>query len=57
VLFHHDPYHADSELETLVDEAKTIWGDGCDCVSLAWEGMTIELDADGVRVEHAPVPG
>ena len=33
------------------------WGDGCDCVCPAWEGMTIDLDADGVRVEEAPVPG
>lgn len=55
VLFHHDPYHTDDELEALVDEARDIWGDGCDCVCPAWEGMTIELDGDGVRLEDAPV--
>ena len=57
VLFHHDPYHTDAELEALVDEARTLWGDGCHCVCPAWEGMTIELDGRGVRVEDAPVPG
>lgn len=57
VLFHHDPYHTDAQLEALVVEARAIWGDGCDCVCPAWEGMTIELDSHGVRVEDSPVPG
>jgi hypothetical protein len=34
-----------------------MWGDGCECVHPAWEGMSIELDRDGVRIEAAPVPG
>jgi phosphoribosyl 1,2-cyclic phosphodiesterase len=50
VLFHHDPYHTDDELEALLGEARRHWdGDG-DRVSLAHEGLTLELDARGVRV-------
>jgi phosphoribosyl 1,2-cyclic phosphodiesterase len=53
VLFHHDPYHTDYELEALLSEARTIrpWGD--DRIHLASEGMTITLDSDGVQF----VPG
>jgi phosphoribosyl 1,2-cyclic phosphodiesterase len=58
VLFHHDPYHSDVELEALVEEARALWGDGCDRVCPAWEGMTIELDREGVRIDTAPaIPG
>jgi phosphoribosyl 1,2-cyclic phosphodiesterase len=57
VLFHHDPYHSDTELEALVDEARALWGEGCmDCVIPAWEGMTIDLDGGGVRLEGVPRP-
>jgi phosphoribosyl 1,2-cyclic phosphodiesterase len=55
VLFHHDPYHTDVELESLVEEARAVWGDGCDCVCPAWEGMTIDLDAAGVAFTTAPL--
>ena len=48
VLFHHDPYHTDLELEALVADARRIWGD--DGVCAAWEGMTIDLDASGVSL-------
>ena len=48
VLFHHDPYHPDHELESLVDAARQIWGVSDGQVLAAWEGMTIELSAGGV---------
>jgi phosphoribosyl 1,2-cyclic phosphodiesterase len=54
VLFHHDPYHTDAELESLVADARRIWGDGEERVCAAWEGMTIELGPHGVSVELAP---
>jgi ribonuclease BN (tRNA processing enzyme) len=54
VLFHHDPYHTDSELEVLLMEAREKWPGMEDRVSLAYEGMTITLDnGDPVRVESA----
>ncbi len=49
VLFHHDPYHTDEELEALLAEAREQWPGMESRVCLAAEGMTIELDADGVR--------
>jgi ribonuclease BN (tRNA processing enzyme) len=51
VLFHHDPYHVDDELETLLAEARKRWDGPDDGVRLAHEGMTIELDGEGVRFE------
>jgi ribonuclease BN (tRNA processing enzyme) len=55
VLFHHDPYHTDDELETLNDDACRLWGgDGKECVSSAWEGMSIELNDDGINLEAIP---
>jgi len=51
VLFHHDPYHIDDELETLLAEARKRWDGTDDDVRLAHEGMTIELDGEGVRFE------
>lgn len=55
VLFHHDPYHTDDELEALNRDARRHWGgDGDACVSSAWEGMTIALGADGVTLEPLP---
>ena len=50
VLFHHDPYHTDDELEGLLAEARVTWPGVEDQVCLAFEGMTIELDADGSRL-------
>jgi phosphoribosyl 1,2-cyclic phosphodiesterase len=49
VLFHHDPYHTDDELEALLAEARRQWDGAHEQVCLAYEGMTIDLDADGVR--------
>jgi phosphoribosyl 1,2-cyclic phosphodiesterase len=50
VLFHHDPYHTDDELETLLTEARRIWPWADDQICLASEGMTIALDGAGVRL-------
>ncbi len=50
VLFHHDPYHTDEELEALlVDARRRFDGDG-ERVVLAYEGMVVELDRSGVRI-------
>jgi phosphoribosyl 1,2-cyclic phosphodiesterase len=58
VLFHHDPYHTDAELEALVDEARRLWGDDAvspdERVCGAWEGMEITLDPAGVGVPACP---
>jgi phosphoribosyl 1,2-cyclic phosphodiesterase len=51
VLFHHDPYHPDHELEDLVAEAQRLCGDDDAPVLAAWEGMTIELADHGVACE------
>jgi phosphoribosyl 1,2-cyclic phosphodiesterase len=47
VLFHHDPYHTDQELEALLDDTRQRWHDAGDRVCLAHEGMTVTLDAAG----------
>jgi phosphoribosyl 1,2-cyclic phosphodiesterase len=57
VLFHHDPYHTDDELEELNEAARRIWGgDGDDCVCSAWEGMRIDVAPDGVALDPVPLP-
>ena len=48
VLFHHDPYHTDDELEALLADARCTWTGMEARVCLAAEGMTIRLDAEGV---------
>ena len=50
VLFHHDPYHTDDDLERLLEDACRL-GAGDDRVWLAAEGMTVDCGADGVVVE------
>jgi phosphoribosyl 1,2-cyclic phosphodiesterase len=50
VLFHHDPYHTDDELEELLREARGKWPGMEQRVCLAYEGMTIDLGADGVQL-------
>lgn len=45
VLFHHDPYHNDDELETLLAHAQARCVGGRERVCLAQEGMTITLDS------------
>jgi phosphoribosyl 1,2-cyclic phosphodiesterase len=50
VLFHHDPYHSDRDLEQLLVEARQQLQVDDDRVCLAAEGMTIVCDPEGVRV-------
>jgi ribonuclease BN (tRNA processing enzyme) len=54
VLFHHDPYHDDAELEALLVEARRLWDGRPDGVELAAEGMTIALEAGEVRIGAGP---
>jgi phosphoribosyl 1,2-cyclic phosphodiesterase len=53
VLFHHDPYHSDDQLEKLVAEAQRGWGNGNERVQASWEGMNITLSRDEVLIERA----
>jgi len=46
ILFHHDPYHTDIELEELLAEAQGKWPGMEDRVRLAYEGMMIVLDSE-----------
>ena len=50
VLFHHDPYHTDDELEEVLLEARAIWPSAEDRVCLASEGMTIAFGDGGVQL-------
>jgi len=49
VLFHHDPYHSDEELEALLEQARALWPSEVERVCLAREGMTIDLVGGVVR--------
>jgi phosphoribosyl 1,2-cyclic phosphodiesterase len=53
VLFHHDPYHSDDELELLLEEVRLKWPHLRERVSLACEGMTIVFDGDDVTLAPA----
>jgi len=49
VLFHHDPYRNDTDLEALLARDQGRWSDGRERIRLAQEGMTITLDsANGI---------
>jgi phosphoribosyl 1,2-cyclic phosphodiesterase len=50
VLFHHDPYHDDDDLEMLLAEARAKWPGPDEHVQLASERMTITFDESGVEV-------
>jgi phosphoribosyl 1,2-cyclic phosphodiesterase len=50
MLFHHDPYHDDDELEELLREARARWNGADEHVQLASETMTIALEGGAVRV-------
>jgi len=56
LLFHHDPYHTDDELETMVADARECWGAGSERVQAACEGMRITLTSDGVSIEPSAGP-
>ncbi len=50
VLFHHDPYHNDDELEVLLAEARRQWDGTDERVCLVHEGLKVVVDASGVRL-------
>jgi phosphoribosyl 1,2-cyclic phosphodiesterase len=50
VLFHHDPYHTDDQLEALLAGARKNWPGMEHRVDLAREGMTMVLDDAGVTI-------
>jgi ribonuclease BN (tRNA processing enzyme) len=50
VLFHHDPYHDDDDLEELLTEARAKWSGPDEHVQLASERMTIVFDESGVEI-------
>jgi phosphoribosyl 1,2-cyclic phosphodiesterase len=50
VLFHHDPYHTDDELEALLKDAQEIWPQATNGICLAHEGMTITMDGERVQI-------
>jgi ribonuclease BN (tRNA processing enzyme) len=50
VLFHHDPWHSDADLEMLANRARALWdGAGGLPPELAYEGMEIVLSAATAR--------
>ena len=49
VLFHHDPYHTDDELDALLLDARAQWPERGDHIELAYEGMTFMVDSAGVE--------
>jgi phosphoribosyl 1,2-cyclic phosphodiesterase len=51
LLFHHDPYHTDDDLEQLVLEARRYWGTGSEDVIATREGMRIIVDVNGVSID------
>ena len=51
VLFHHDPVHADGDLERMLGHARELWGEGAEEPVLASEGM--ELVAVDGRVSSS----
>jgi phosphoribosyl 1,2-cyclic phosphodiesterase len=51
VLFHHDPYHTDDELEALLADARRHWAGSDDTLCLAREGLAVVLDDAGVRLK------
>ena len=53
LLFHHDPYHTDDELELLVADAQRCWGPESNRVQAACEGMTVTFAAEGVSIDLA----
>jgi phosphoribosyl 1,2-cyclic phosphodiesterase len=55
VLFHHDPYHTDADLDAMLDDARRTIDAPDDWVCLAYEGMSVEFDDARVRApERAP---
>jgi phosphoribosyl 1,2-cyclic phosphodiesterase len=55
LLFHHDPYHTDADLERLLQEARGSIDAQPEWVSLSSEATRIDLDPAGVRVAEHPL--
>jgi phosphoribosyl 1,2-cyclic phosphodiesterase len=53
VLFHHDPYHDDDELDELLGEARAHWPGGHHEVLLASERMTITLENGTISIDES----
>jgi phosphoribosyl 1,2-cyclic phosphodiesterase len=51
LLFHHDPYHDDDQLDELCSLAVKMLGRGTDAVQLAYEGMQLDLSASRAAAE------
>jgi len=51
ILFHHDPYHNDAQVDQMLQAAASIFPD----TIAAWEGMIIELPS--ARISGVPTPG
>jgi ribonuclease BN (tRNA processing enzyme) len=49
VLFHHDPSHADEQVEAMAAEARR-WGDETG-ISIAQEGTTVQIEPRVARIE------
>lgn len=43
VMFHHDPLHTDSDLDTILVRARELWGENGGGPILAYEGMELDL--------------
>jgi phosphoribosyl 1,2-cyclic phosphodiesterase len=56
LLFHHDPYRSDNQVEHLLTEARRCWGPGGERIQAAWEGMNITLEADRILVDQVGAP-
>jgi phosphoribosyl 1,2-cyclic phosphodiesterase len=55
VLFHHDPYHDDDQLDALRAAASRLLGRGDHAVDMAYEGMRLAFrDPAGRGLEHGP---
>ncbi len=48
VLFHHDPYHTDDELDALLADARSRRPGDRGRIHMAHEGMTIRFDERAV---------
>jgi ribonuclease BN (tRNA processing enzyme) len=51
--FHHDPSRSDAQLDAMVTSARTRWGSRGDDVTLAHDGMEIEIPKSGDYAEAA----
>ena len=56
MLFHHDPYHTDDDLDALLTDTRHAVKGTPDWVTLAYEGMEIEYRAAGLPEVRAAEP-